>query len=78
MEITENTKLLESDNYVDRFKGEYWLVVMDEIIDKYKNGELDFIPLYPIELLVTQSRIMHKYLNFLGERANKYEGVTLE
>lgn len=81
MEITEITKLLESDNYVDRFKGEYWLVrtkrdKLQNMLDKYDEGELEFEPNTPIVTLVIQCSTMAEYLSILEERA-EIESVNL-
>ena len=67
--------------YQERFVKEYnelhdRTVKLDNMLKKYKNGELDFEPDCPYELLYTQLIYMVNYLCVLEERA-KIENIKL-
>lgn len=67
-------KLMQSDNYKDRFKAEYYQLrdrweKLSEMLEKYKNGTLEFTPNCPIDILSRQKRCMTEYLHILEKRA---------
>ena len=67
--------------YQERFINEYnelseRITKLDNMLKKYKNGELDFEPDCPYELLYTQLIYMVNYLCVLEERA-KIENIKL-
>ena len=69
-------ELLNSEDYKDRFKGDYYqledkLTKLGNILDKWDNGILEFEPTCPKELLKEQFYIMRKYLTILEIRAAK-------
>lgn len=75
MELNDTIKLMESDNYRDRFKAEYYQVKirhdkLGETLKKYDKNELDFKPKCPYSLLLEQYRVMREYLNLLRWRAD--------
>lgn len=80
-DLRETVELMESEDYKDRFKAEYYqlkiryekLIIM---LDKWDNGELDFKPTCPREIYDKQIEGMEKYLDVLTDRA-ELEGIEL-
>ena len=67
-------KWMESANYKERFKAEYYQLVerrekLTAMIDKYKAGTLEFTPDCPLELLIRQKAAMTAYKHVLEKRA---------
>ena len=80
-EIREIAHLLVSDDYKQRFVGEYWelrirLEKLNDMIRKYDLGVLGFKPDCPIQKLREQADIMWDYLNILEDRA-VYEKIDI-
>lgn len=80
-EIREIAHLLVSDDYKQRFVGEYWelrirLEKLNDMIRKYDLGVLGFKLDCPIQKLREQANIMWDYLNILEDRAI-YEKIDL-
>lgn len=74
MELFDTIEMMSNTNYKERFKAEYYqtkirLEKLEEMIQKYKNNELDFEPNTPLYLLQKQSMIMSDYLDVLDKRA---------
>ncbi len=81
MELKETIELMQSDDYKDRFRAEYWQVheryeKLSRMLSDYEVGELDYTPKTPIPLLRTQLNIMGTYSVLLYDRA-KIEGIEL-
>ncbi len=81
-ELKDTIDLMTSADYKDRFKAEYWQLKiraqkLDDMVNKYKAGTLEFTPTCPIELLESQLEAMAIYLGALFHRAS-IEGVVLE
>lgn len=79
MEMTID--LMDSEDYKDRFKGEYAQTLirvrkLNNMLNKYDEGTLDFEPDCPIWLLRNQSAYMRAYLKTMEERA-EYENIDL-
>lgn len=79
MEMTID--LMNSEDYKDRFKGEYAQTLirvrkLNNMLNKYDEGTLDFEPDCPIWLLRNQSAYMRAYLKTMEERA-EYENIDL-
>nr|DAY60625.1 MAG TPA: hypothetical protein [Caudoviricetes sp.] len=79
MEMTID--LMNSKDYKDRFKGEYTQTLirlrkLNNMLNKYDEGTLDFTPNCPIYLLRNQSSYMQAYLKTMEERA-QYENIDL-
>lgn len=79
MEMTID--LMNSEDYKDRFKGEYAQTLirvrkLNNMLNKYDEGTLDFEPDCPIWLLRNQSAYMQAYLKTMEERA-EYENIDL-
>lgn len=81
MEIKDCFKLMESENYQDRYKGEYYELKiradkLEAMIKKYKAGTLPFTPSCDYELLFEQLVYMRQYQRILECRA-EIENVDL-
>jgi hypothetical protein len=81
MELKEIIELMQSDDYKDRFRAEYWQVheryeKLIRMLSDYEAGELDYIPKTPIPLLRTQLNTMGTYSVLLYDMA-KIEGIEL-
>lgn len=73
--LKDTTKLMESDNYIDRFKAEYYQLCiriegLSNMLLKMKEGTLDFEPKCSYELLEKQLLDMQSYKHDLELRAN--------
>lgn len=74
MELKETIELMNSDNYKDRFKAEYYQTKiryekLHKMTIKYEAGTLGFEPSCSLSLLVEQKRNMGQYLHCLEVRA---------
>ena len=81
MELKDTVKLMESEDFKDRFKAEYYQTKiryekLHTMIVKYEAGTLNFEPECSIELLKEQSAAMGKYLYMLEVRA-QIENIKL-
>ena len=73
--------LMNSEDYKDRFKGEYAQTLirvrkLNNMLNEYDTGTLGFEPDSPIYLLRNQSAYMQAYLKTMEERA-VYENIDL-
>lgn len=80
-DLKETIALMESADYKDRFKAEYYQTKirydkLHVMIVKYDAGVLDFEPTCPISVLREQAKYMGMYLYQLEVRA-QMEGVEL-
>lgn len=74
MELKETIDLMNSEDYKDRFKAEYYQTKirydkLHNMLIKYEAGVLDFKPTCPIAKLQEQKRYMGEYLRCLEVRA---------
>ena len=81
MELNETIELMQSSDYKDRFKAEYYQTrirfeKLTGMLDNYQLGTLSFEPTCPIDLLEEQRKYMLRYLHCLEIRAN-IEGIKL-
>lgn len=81
MELKDTIALMNSSDYKDRFRAEYYQTKvrygkLHRMITKYEAGTLDFEPTCSLELLKEQESYMYKYLYILEVRA-EIEGVKL-
>lgn len=81
MELKDTIEMMNSSQYVDRFKAEYYQlkIRIDKLKDmlvKYKNNELNFTPKCSYNRLYFQLVCMYEYKNILEERA-KIENIIL-
>lgn len=81
MTLDKTVELMLSDDYKDRFEAEYRQLVnrankLRKMIRQYENGELEFEPESPIDILVWQLKTMDEYIYILKRRAS-YEKIAL-
>ncbi len=75
MELKDTISLMQSADFKERFKAEYFQLKirrsgLKNMLEKWKNGTLEF------HLFQKQLLVMDEYLEVLEERA-KYEGIDL-
>ena len=81
MEQIDTVELMVSDDYKERFKGEYYQVKeryerLRKMVVRYQAGTLNFEPKCDLELLKSQLSAMRDYIYILEVRA-QIEGVEL-
>ena len=81
MELKDTIEMMQSPDYKERFKAEYYQVKtrydkLHKMIVKEDAGTLEFTLACPLELLKEQKSFMGKYLNCLEVRA-EIEGIEL-
>ena len=81
MELLDTVELMVSDDYKERFKGEYYQVKeryerLRKMVVRYQAGTLNFEPKCDLELLKSQLSAMRDYIYILEVRA-QIEGVEL-
>ena len=81
MELKETVKMMSSSDYKERFKAEYYQVViryqkLKTMLQKWDNGELNFNPTCPRSTYNMQIKAMTDYIAVLEARA-VMEGVEL-
>lgn len=79
--LRDTVGLMESSDYKDRFKGEYWQTKirydkLHKMVVKYEAKTLDFTPTTPLDILKKQLSYMGMYLYTLEIRA-QLEGIEL-
>lgn len=82
MELKDTVALMQSDDYKERFKAEYYQVVirfekLRTMLDKWDDGTLEFTPTCNIGLYKLQIKAMADYIAALETRAI-IEGVDLD
>lgn len=82
MELNETIEMMISPSYKKRFKAEYFQLFirynkLNDMLDKWDKGKLNFTPICPKNFLELQSKIMREYLTLLEARAI-IEGVELK
>lgn len=80
-DLKETVALMESADYKERFKAEYYqtkirFTKLKKMLDKWDNNELDFSPTCPRSIYDDQIYTMNHYLSILKERA-KLENIEL-
>lgn len=81
MELKDTVEMMQSEDYKERFKTEYYqleirLDKLTSMLEKWDRGELNFTPTCPRELYNQQVSGMVDYLNALRTRAG-IEGIQL-
>lgn len=81
MELKDTIELMNSDDFKERFKAEYYQTKirydkLHQMLVKHEAGVLDFTPKCPIAKLQEQKRYMGEYLRCLEVRA-AIEGIAL-
>lgn len=82
MELKETVDMMNSADYKERFRAEYYQVViryqkLSAMLEKWDKGELDFTPTCPRSTYNMQIKAMTDYIAVLEARA-VMEGVDLE
>lgn len=81
MELKDTVAMMNSEDYPERFKAEYYQTKirygkLHKMCIKYEAGKRDFTPSCSLELLTEQKRHMGMYLHCLEVRA-EIEGIEL-
>jgi len=81
MELKDTIPMMESPDYKERFKAEYYQLKirydkLDAMTVKYEAGTLNFTPSCSLDLLKEQKKHMGNYLRSLKIRA-EIEGIEL-
>ena len=81
MELKDTAKLMESGDYTERFKAEYYQIViryrkLSAMLEKWDNGTLEFNPTCPRSTYNIQVKAMADYIAILEARA-VMEGIEL-
>ena len=81
MKLSDTVQMMNSADYKERFKAEYWQTKirydkLHRMTVKYEAGTLDFEPDCELSLLLEQKKYMGLYLNRLEVRA-EVEGIGL-
>lgn len=82
MKLKDTIQMMDNADYKERYKAEYFQLKiryekLSAMLDKYKNGKLDFTPTCSYELLFEQLIYMENYMHILEERA-MIENVDIE
>lgn len=80
-ELKDTVELMNSENYIDRFKAEYWQTKirydkLHNMLIKEVAGTLEFTPTCGFDILDDQKYFMGNYLRQLEIRA-EIEGINL-
>lgn len=81
MDLKDTVVLMNSDDYKERFKAEFWqlrqrLDKLNDMLARYNKGTLDYIPDTPILWLKQQAYAMQAYLDALSVRCD-YENIDV-
>lgn len=81
MELKDTIQMMQSADYKERFKAEYYQTViryekLDAMLQKWDNGELNFEPTCPRSTYNIQIKAMTDYIAILESRA-VMEGIRL-
>lgn len=81
MELKDTIELMNSKDYKERFKAEYYQTKiryekLHKMTTKWEAGTLEFEPSCSLSLLLSQKRHMGEYLHCLEIRA-EIEGIEL-
>ena len=79
--LSETVEMMNSSDYKERFKAEYLqlkirMKSLSNMLEKYKEGTLNFKPSCSYDLLNGQLKAMDMYAFYLEERA-EIEGIIL-
>ena len=81
MELRDTVEMMNSADYKERFKAEYYqldarIYKLTGMVSNYQMGTLDFTPSCPLAILEAQLNAMQIYAYTLRERA-EIEGIKL-
>ena len=82
MELRDTVDMMNSEDYKERFRAEYYQTVirygkLKNMLDRRDDGNLNFVPTCPRSTYNMQIRAMTDYIAVLEARA-VMEGVDLE
>lgn len=82
MELKDTITMMQSGDYKERFKAEYYQIVvryqkLKSMLDKWDTGKLNFNPTCPRSTYNMQTRAMSDYIAVLEARA-VMEGIELD
>ena len=82
MKLNETVKMMDSTEYKERFRAEYFqlkirMTGLSSMLKKYKAETLPFKPSCSYDLLNGQFKAMDLYASYLEERA-KIENIDLD
>lgn len=82
MDLKATIVMMNSSDFKERFRAEYFQLKnrvegLSNMLDKYRQNQLDFRPKCSIKLLDGQLNAMKSYVTHLTERA-KIEGIDLQ
>lgn len=74
MKLNDTVEMMNSADYKERFRAEYLqlkirMTGLHNMLKKYKEGTLTFIPSCSYDLLNGQFKAMNTYASYLEERA---------
>ena len=74
MELKDTVEMMNSEDYKERFKAEYCQTViryrkLKNMLDRWDNGDLNFMPTCPRSTYNMQIRAMTDYIAVLEARA---------
>lgn len=74
MELNDTVKMMNSDDYKERFRAEYCQTVirygkLKNMLDRWDDGNLNFTPICPRSTYNMQIRAMADYIAVLEARA---------
>ena len=82
MELKDTIPMMDNSDYKERFRAEWFQLKirhrkLHEMLEKWRNGKLEFEPTCPYELLDEQRHLMWQYMRVLSTRAI-LEGIDLK
>lgn len=82
MELSDTVKMMNSEDYKERFRAEYFQTVirygkLKNMLDRWDDGNLNFTPTCPRSTYNMQIKAMTDYIAVLEARA-VMEGIDLE
>ena len=74
MKLSETVEMMNSADYKERFRAEYFQLKiringLKNMLDKWDKGELNFTPTCPREIYNDQMEYMMNYMTVLANRA---------
>ena len=81
MELKDTVEVMNSEDYKDRFRAEYYQTVirygkLKNMLDRWDEGKLNFVPTCPRSTYNMQVKAMTDYIAVLEARA-VMEGIDL-
>lgn len=82
MELSDTVEMMNSEDYKERFRAEYFQTViryekLKNMLDRWDDGDLNFTPTCPRSTYNMQIKAMTDYIAVLEARA-VMEGIDLE